>query len=75
LHTTCWEALPEAARHELSHFYAANSAKNQFLAGELLHILELFEAERILAVPFKGPVLASVLYRDLALREFADGRH
>jgi hypothetical protein len=72
LHTTCWEALPEAARHELSHFYAANFAKNRFLAGELLHILQLFEAEDILAVPFKGPVLAAVLYGDLALREFAD---
>jgi hypothetical protein len=40
--------------------------------GELLHILQLFEAEHILAVPFKGPVLAAVLYRDLALREFTD---
>jgi hypothetical protein len=72
LHTICWEALPEAARQELSHFYSANSAKNRFLAGELLHILQLFEAEHILAVPFKGPVLAAVLYGDLALREFTD---
>ena len=72
LHTICWEALPEAAREELSHFYSANSAKNRFLAGELLHILQLFEAEHILAVPFKGPVLAAVFYRDLALREFTD---
>jgi hypothetical protein len=34
LHSTCWEALPEAARQELSHFYSANSARNRFLAGE-----------------------------------------
>jgi len=72
LHSTCWEVLPEAARQELSRFYSANSAKNRFLAGELLHILQLFEAEHILAVPFKGPVLAAVLYGDLALREFTD---
>jgi hypothetical protein len=72
LHSTCWEAPPEAARQELSHFYSANSAKNRFLAGELLHILQLFEAQHILAVPFKGPVLAAVLYGDLALREFTD---
>ena len=72
LHSTCWEALPEAARHELSHFYAANSAKNRFLAGELLHILQVFEAQDLVVVPFKGPVLAAVLYGDLALREFAD---
>jgi Uncharacterised nucleotidyltransferase len=72
LHSTCGEVLPEAARQELSRFYSANSAKNRFLAGELLHILQLFEAEHILAVPFKGPVLAAALYGDLALREFTD---
>jgi hypothetical protein len=64
--------VPEAARNELSHFYSANSAKNRFLAGELLHILQLFEAEHITAVPFKGPVLAALLYDNLALREFVD---
>src|ERR1035437_5074663 len=72
LHITCWEAVPEAARQELSHFYSTNSAKNRFLAGELLHILQLFEAEHVLAVPFKGPVLAAAFYGDLALREFTD---
>lgn len=72
LRTACWEDVPEATRHELSHFYSTNSARNRFLAGELLHILQLLEAEQILAVPFKGPVLASVLYGDLALREFVD---
>lgn len=72
LRTACWEDVPEKTRHELSHFYSTNSARNRFLAGELLRILRLFEAEQILAVPFKGPVLASVLYGDLALREFVD---
>ena len=72
LHTICWDALPEAARQELSHFYSANSAKNRFLAGELLHLLQLFESEHILALPFKGPVLAAVFYGDLGLREFTD---
>jgi Uncharacterised nucleotidyltransferase len=72
LHATCWEVLPESVQHELTRFYFANSAKNRFLAGELLRILQLFEDENILAVPFKGPVLAAVLYRNLALREFVD---
>src|SRR5882762_948569 len=39
LRRTCWEAVPEAMRNELDHFYSINSAKNRFLAGELLHIL------------------------------------
>jgi Uncharacterised nucleotidyltransferase len=72
LHTICWDALPEAARQELSQFYSANLAKNRFLAGELLHLLQLFESEHILALPFKGPVLAAVFYGDLGLREFTD---
>ena len=72
LHGSCWEALPEWVRHELAHFYSANSAKNRFLTCELLRILQLFEDENILAVPFKGPVLAAVLYGNLALREFVD---
>jgi hypothetical protein len=72
LHTICWEALPEAVRQELSQFYSANSAKNRFLAGELLHLLKLFETQHILAVPFKGPVLAAVFYGDLGMREFTD---
>lgn len=72
LRAICWESVPETTRLVLTHFYSANSAKNRFLAGELLHLLQLFEAEHIRAVPFKGPVLASVLYGDLALREFAD---
>jgi hypothetical protein len=72
LHTICWDALPEAARRELSHFYSANLAKNRFLAGELLHLLQFFESEHILALPFKGPVLAAVFYGDLGMREFTD---
>jgi len=72
LRISCWEVVPPAVRHELTHFYSANSAKNRFLAGELFHILQLFEAENIVAVPFKGAVLAAVLYGDLALREFGD---
>lgn len=72
LQTCCWEVVPEATRQDLSRFYASNSARNRFLAGELLHILQLFEAEQILAVPFKGPVLAALFYGNLELREFVD---
>ena len=72
LHTVCWDVLPEATRQELNDFYVTNSARNRFLGGELLHILQLFDAEQILAVPFKGPVLAARLYGSLELREFVD---
>jgi putative nucleotidyltransferase-like protein len=72
LQTIRWEGLAEVERQELSYFYSANSAKNRFLVGELLHLLQFFESEHILALPFEEPVPAAVFYGDLALREFTD---
>src|SRR2546426_10956064 len=46
--------------------------RNLCLTGDLLSLLELFEARGIPAVPFKGPVLAVQAYGDVALREFRD---
>jgi len=49
------------------------SARRKLRAtGELLSLLELFEVQEILAAPFKGPVLAAVLYGNVARRESTD---
>ncbi len=45
---------------------------NLLLTAELCRILSLFEAHGISAIPFKGPVLAAILYGNLALRQFGD---
>jgi hypothetical protein len=58
------EKLREASR--------ANSIRCLFLSAELARILQLFRAESILAVPYKGPVLAVQAYGDVTLREFED---
>ncbi len=42
------------------------------LTRELLSLLELFEAEGLPVIPYKGPVLAALAYENLALREFGD---
>jgi hypothetical protein len=42
------------------------------LAGILVKLMELFDANRIPALAFKGPALAEELYGNLALRPFAD---
>jgi hypothetical protein len=57
--------------HLQDHFYK-NTHRNLFLTGELLRLLNLFEAQGIFAIPYKGPALAAVAYGNLALREFAD---
>src|SRR3989454_2276525 len=46
--------------------------RNLRLTGELLSVLDLFEAQGIPAVPLKGPLLALLAYGNLALREFGD---
>jgi len=40
--------------------------------GELLRLLDLFDGQAIPALPFKGPVLADLLYGDIAAREYCD---
>ena len=46
--------------------------RSRLMAGELVRILGLMEQEAILAIPFKGPVLAHTLYGDFCTREFSD---
>jgi len=42
------------------------------LFSELLHIHEIFEAEQLPLIPFKGPVLSWLAYRSLTGRTFID---
>jgi hypothetical protein len=57
---------------ELSRLYKENEVRNHRLAAELVRILNLLEIHGIPAVPFKGPVLALELYKDIALRQCDD---
>jgi len=57
---------------ELRQRFERNIHRNLFLSSELIHVLKLFDAQRIPILPFKGPTLASVAYGNLALRQFAD---
>ena len=40
--------------------------------AELLRLLDLFDRHAIRVLPFKGPVLADMLYGDIAAREYCD---
>ncbi len=50
----------------------AVAQRNLFLTAEMLRLAGRFSAEDLLAVPYKGPVLAFEAYGNLGLREFAD---
>src|SRR4029453_12179194 len=69
---TCPDAVPEAVLAQLQRQFYANAGHNVRLAGELVRLLQLFEAQGIPAVPFKGPTLAVSAYGHLAFRQFGD---
>ena len=68
----CSEFVPEDILKQLKQYYINIFSRNVFLSRTLLEILELFNKNDIFAVPFKGPVLAESIYKDIALRTFCD---
>ena len=72
LNSTCPELVPEGILSELKEYFNANVRKNLMMTGELIKVLNLLEAEGIKAVPYKGPVLASMVHGNIGLREFGD---
>jgi hypothetical protein len=70
LHKVC--PVPKAALDQLRSYFRTNAVRNMMLTEELIEILKLLKTQNILAIPFKGPLLAAVAYRNLALREFFD---
>lgn len=50
----------------------ANAHRNAALAAELVRLIDRLEVAGVRALPYKGPVLASAVYGNLALREFFD---
>ena len=72
LNSTCSDAVPKEILQELRQHFYDNTGHNLFLTKELIKVVELFEAHGILSIPYKGPVLAALVYGNLALREFGD---
>ncbi len=66
------EKVPAGFLQQLQVASQATSLRNLCLTGELLEILKALDQAGILAVPFKGPVLAVTAYGSLALRAFGD---
>ncbi len=72
LNATSPEAVPAAVLDDLQAYFRDNTHRNLLMTGELLEVVGLLEEHEILAVPYKGPTLATLAYGDLALREFGD---
>ncbi len=72
LNSSFARAVPKTAKEQLQAHFHANARNSLLFTGELLKILNLFEAHVIKAVPFKGPVLAEAAYGNFLLRQFGD---
>jgi len=73
LHATCKAEVPEAILVQLRDAFHTSTLRRLVLTGALLNILRLFECHHIVAIPYKGPVLAASAYGDHArLRQYRD---
>jgi len=68
------ESGPETSSYDehLREHTRVFAARNAYLLHELARLLALFAAERIPVIPYKGPVIATLAYGDVGLREFND---
>ncbi|HEX6292772.1 MAG TPA: nucleotidyltransferase family protein [Herpetosiphonaceae bacterium] len=72
LQTLGADAVPQPVLDQLRQQAALSARHSLFLTGELLKLLDRFSAHSIEAITLKGPVLATVAYGNLALRQFDD---
>ena len=66
------EAITNEALNRLRDESMSNTRSNLALTALLFKILELFQANDINCIPYKGPALAACAYGDIALRQFVD---
>ena len=72
LDSACPDLVPENVLNLLRDSYRDSARRSLILTARLFALLDAFEAEGILVVPLKGPVLAESLYSDPLLRPFSD---
>ncbi|MDY6781044.1 MAG: nucleotidyltransferase family protein [Cyanobacteriota bacterium] len=68
----CPQTIPPEILSQLASRFTVNLQRNFFLTAQLLKILKAFKEKNILVIPFKGSILATTLYQNLALRQFYD---
>lgn len=66
------DKIPANIFKRLEEHNAENIRRSIFLSGELIKLVKIFEAENISVIPYKGPALSALVYKDLTMREFVD---
>ncbi|MCP6759817.1 MAG: nucleotidyltransferase family protein [Fischerella sp. CENA71] len=66
------DTIPKDVLNQLRNLFYTNAQRSLMLTGELVQLLRLLQENGISAVPYKGPVLANLLYGNIGLRQFCD---
>lgn len=72
INNICPEAVPELILKQWRYSFQSIAQRNLFLTSELANLLKLLKQHDIVALPYKGPVLATLIYKNVALRRFGD---
>lgn len=72
INSICSEQVPKIFLNYLREYSYNSTKSNLYLTKELCKLTDLFDANDIQVIPYKGPTLAISLYNNLALREFSD---
>lgn len=64
--------IPPEAMKQLKCAFELNARQTLWLTKLLFSVKELFEERGIVALPYKGPVLAALLYDNVTAREYSD---
>jgi hypothetical protein len=72
LRLTAEELVPTVWLNSLRQYVRESSGLSLFLLTELLRIYEIFEAQQLPLIPYKGPVLSWLAYQSLTGRTFID---
>ncbi|ADZ09103.1 hypothetical protein Metbo_0853 [Methanobacterium lacus] len=57
---------------DLKIYYKKNARKNLLLTGELIRVTNSLNSQNINSFTYKGPTLATLAYKNIALRDFSD---
>lgn len=66
------DTVPKDILNQLRNIFYTNAQRSLILTGELVQLLRLLQENGIAAIPYKGPVLANLLYGNIGLRQFCD---
>jgi Uncharacterised nucleotidyltransferase len=66
------ELVPTKWRTRMRRSLAECAQRNLYMTGEMFRLASQYRAAGILAVPYKGPLLATQAYGNLAMRQFSD---